>query len=119
MITATILDACLALTLADGECAHVHADGRVTTGTDGASTHPGDDDWGDIVATWHPSRASDPWDCFAVVGLDDADVQALSEEAAAAGDLAQVEVCTRALGGEESARIKCRRAILAAQAMAV
>ena len=44
------------------ECVHVHADGSVAVGTDGRSTQP--TAWGDVVATYHPDRAADPWDCF-------------------------------------------------------
>lgn len=52
--------------LHESECVHIHADGRVTTGTDGWTTTP--QTWGDITHTFHPSRAADPWDCFEPVG---------------------------------------------------
>jgi hypothetical protein len=53
------------------ECVHVHADGSVTTGTDGWTTVARE--WGDITHTWHPSRANDPHDCFFAVGHADED----------------------------------------------
>lgn len=52
--------------LHETECVHVHADGRVTTGTDGWTTTPRE--WGTVTHTFHPSRAADPWDCFLPVG---------------------------------------------------
>lgn len=66
-ISFTTLQAALtaAEDLHETECVHVHTDGSVTTGTDGWTTTP--QSWGDITHTFHPSRAEDPWDCFAPV----------------------------------------------------
>lgn len=44
-------------------------------------------------------------------------VEALREEAASAGDMAMVEICNRALGGDAEARQECGRVIAAAAAM--
>lgn len=43
-------------------------------------------------------------------------IAALRDEAGAAGDLEQVELCERALAGEERAALECRRVILDARA---
>ena len=64
-ITQQILDAAAAAAEtmdAETECVHVYSDGSVAVGTDGKSTQP--TAWGDVVATYHPDRAADPWDCF-------------------------------------------------------
>lgn len=45
-----------------------------------------------------------------------AQIEALSTEAAAHGDLAQVAICDRALAGDESAMAECERVIRDAQA---
>jgi hypothetical protein len=50
------------LSLCEGECVHVHDDKSVTTGTDFETTWPKLP--GTVVWTYHPSRASDVWDCF-------------------------------------------------------
>jgi hypothetical protein len=47
-----------------------------------------------------------------------AQIRALRTEAAQAGDQAQVEICDRALDGDEAAVAECARVIAAAQAMA-
>ncbi|HET9554378.1 MAG TPA: hypothetical protein VFP50_15555 [Anaeromyxobacteraceae bacterium] len=47
----------------------------------------------------------------------DEQIQALRAEAGAAGDLAQVELCDRALAGDASARVRCARVIADAAAM--
>lgn len=48
---------------------------------------------------------------------DDSDIEALSSEAAQAGDLTQVELCARALDGDKIARAECLRVISDAAAM--
>jgi len=67
-ITQQILDSAIAAaaTMHTDECVHVHANGSCTTGTDGRSTAPTAGCWGSVVATYHPDRAEDPWDCFEV-----------------------------------------------------
>lgn len=50
------------------------------------------------------------------MGLRAADITALRDEAAAAGDAAQVRLCTEALAGSEAAARRCARAIAAARA---
>lgn len=47
----------------------------------------------------------------AAADITDPQIEALSAEAAAAGDLAQVALCNRALDGDESARAACARVI--------
>lgn len=47
----------------------------------------------------------------------DADITALSAEAAQAGDLAQVALCIKALDGDKAARVECLRVLSAAAAM--
>lgn len=44
-------------------------------------------------------------------GITDAQIRALSTEAAEHGDLAQVAVCERALDGDGAARAECARVI--------
>ena len=51
--------------LAAGHCVHVHADGSVSVGTDGASTTP--QNWGSVVAIYHPALAEEAWDCLLFV----------------------------------------------------
>lgn len=48
--------------LAPGECVHIWKDGSCTTGTEYESTTPSGPD--EIVATYHPGRSDDPWDCL-------------------------------------------------------
>ncbi len=50
-------------------------------------------------------------------GVSDDQIRALKEEAAIAGDLAQVELCALALSGDVGARRKCVDAIADAKAM--
>lgn len=52
------------------------------------------------------------------IEITDEQIEALRTEAGEHGDLAQVELCDAALGGDEAARARCERAIRAAQAMA-
>jgi hypothetical protein len=47
--------------------------------------------------------------------LTRADLTALQEEAAQAGDRTQARICARALGGSARARLECARAIRAAR----
>ena len=57
-------------TLLDTECVQLYEDGHLGIGTDGQSTTPsGPTDHGELVATFRPDRAGDPWDCWA--GLAD------------------------------------------------
>ena len=49
--------------------------------------------------------------------VTDAQIRTLRTEAAAAGDMAQVHLCTDALAGVYSARALCAEAITAARAM--
>lgn len=50
--------------------------------------------------------------------VTDAQIRALRIEAGAAGDLDQITLCSRALGGDASARAQCQDAIDSARAMA-
>lgn len=50
--------------------------------------------------------------------VTDQQIRALRTEAGAAGDMAQVQLCTDALAGVYSARALCAEAITAARAMA-
>ena len=73
-ITQQILDAAAAAAATmhtETECVHVYSDGSVAVGTDGRSTQP--TAWGNVVATYHPDRAADPWDCFEAVGDGEGD----------------------------------------------
>jgi hypothetical protein len=54
---------------------------------------------------------------FIARSLTSADLTALQEGAAQAGDYAQVRICARALGGSTRARFECARVIHAARAM--
>ena len=49
--------------------------------------------------------------------ITDDQIQQLSDEAAQAGDGAQVDICERALGGDDEARASCAEAINDARAM--
>jgi hypothetical protein len=53
----------------------------------------------------------------AEMDVTDEQIRALEIEAGAAGDEVQVELCRRALDGDDDARAKCGRAIEAARAM--
>lgn len=46
------------------------------------------------------------------VAVTDSDIEQLSEEAGAAGDSAQLALCTAALAGDDVARAECERVIL-------
>lgn len=50
--------------------------------------------------------------------LTDDQIRTLSTEAAVAGDMEQVQICDRALDGDEAARRECVRVIRSAEAMA-
>ena len=50
--------------LIDGECVHVFKDGSIGHGTLFCQTNPSGNEGDDIVYTFHPERAPDPWDCF-------------------------------------------------------
>lgn len=50
--------------------------------------------------------------------LTNRQITKLRDEAATAGDTAQVEVCERALRGDRSARVECARVIADAEAQA-
>ena len=58
------------------------------------------------------------WEIEPDDGYADADIQALSDEAAAAGDEAQVALCAAALDGDTDARRECARVIAEAAAQA-
>lgn len=49
--------------------------------------------------------------------ITDTQIEALSTEAAEAGDLEQVAACTRALAGDVAARAECAQVIADATAM--
>jgi len=53
---------------------------------------------------------------FEAPEINDPQIRQLREEAATAGDLAQVQVCDLALRGNEGARQRCVDAILEARA---
>ena len=50
------------------------------------------------------------------LNITDAQIETLRDEAAAAGDRAQVEICNRALNGSQRARRECARVIREAAA---
>ncbi len=51
------------------------------------------------------------------IEIDESQIHALRDESAEAGDLTQVEICDRALDGDERARAECQRVLAAARAM--
>lgn len=52
------------------------------------------------------------------VRIEDSDLEALRDEALAAGDMAQADACTKALAGDLDALVLCVEAMIAAEAMA-
>ena len=51
------------------------------------------------------------WTGFDAAEITDAQIEALRTEAGGAGDSAQVDICNRALEGDEAARTECARVI--------
>lgn len=109
-----------------------HDDSLTAAAQDYASDHGLDDAW-QVSAEWLggedgeretivltvPSVTHEQAVVRKAVEHDKADsyITALSVEAAQAGDLAQVALCTKALDGDKAARVECLRVLSAAAAM--